>query len=101
MEKIDQDRAKDLVAPMTGWTLGDAAISREFTFRAFADAVAFAVRLGFAAERADHHPAILIDYRRVTVTYTTHSAGGLTDKDFAGATAADAAAAAFAPGEVN
>jgi 4a-hydroxytetrahydrobiopterin dehydratase len=43
------------------------------------------VRLGFAAEAADHHPDILINYKRVTLTYSTHSAGGLTDKDFVGA----------------
>ena len=47
-------------------------------------AVAFIVRLGFAAEAADHHPDLLVNYKRVTVTYSTHSEGGLTDKDFAG-----------------
>ncbi len=52
---------------------------------AFPDAVAFVVRLGFDAELADHHPDILVNYKRVTLTYTTHSAGGLTEKDFAGA----------------
>ena len=41
------------------------------------------------AEAADHHPDILINYKRVTLTYSTHSEGGLTDKDFAGAAMAD------------
>ena len=41
-------------------------------------------RLVPGAEAADHHPDILINYR-VTLTYTTHSEGGLTEKDFAGA----------------
>ena len=63
---------------------GDA-IRRKFTFAGFPDAVAFVVRLGFDAEAADHHPDILINYKRVTLTYTTHSEGGLTEKDFAGA----------------
>jgi 4a-hydroxytetrahydrobiopterin dehydratase len=41
------------------------------------------------AEAADHHPDILINYKRVTLTYSTHSEGGLTAKDFAGAATAD------------
>ena len=41
------------------------------------------------AEAADHHPDILINYKRVTLTYSTHSEGGLTEKDFAGAAMAD------------
>jgi 4a-hydroxytetrahydrobiopterin dehydratase len=41
------------------------------------------------AEAVDHHPDLAINYRRVTVSYTTHSAGGLTEKDVAGARVAD------------
>jgi 4a-hydroxytetrahydrobiopterin dehydratase len=41
------------------------------------------------AEAADHHPDIQINYRRVTLSYSTHSDGGLTEKDFAGAAMAD------------
>ena len=53
------------------------------------EAIAFVDRLAPEAEAADHHPDILINYKRVTLTYSTHSEGGLTDKDFAGAAAAD------------
>src|SRR5258707_109780 len=42
-----------------------------------------------AAEAADHHPDISINYKRVTLTYATHSEGGLTVKDFEGAATAD------------
>ena len=74
-----------------GWQArGDAAIVREYVFDGFPSAVAFVVRIGFDAEAADHHPDVLIArYRRVTVTFTTHSEGGVTEKDFAGAAAAD------------
>ena len=60
-------------------------------------AVAFVVRLGFVAEAADHHPDILISHKRVTLIYTTHSAGGLTDKDFDAASEAGRIARAMAP----
>ena len=68
-----------------GWALDGDAIRRQFTFGGFADAIAFVARLAFDAEAADHHPDIMINYKRVTLTFSTHSEGGLTDKDFAGA----------------
>ena len=77
------------------WTREGPAIRREFTWPTFADAVAFIVRVAFDAEAADHHPDIAVHYRRVTLSFWTHSEGGLTAKDFAGAAAADAVAAAM------
>ena len=76
------------------WTVEGEVISRQFTFAGFPEAIAFVVRLGFAAEAVDHHPDLLINYKRVKVSYSTHSEGGLTDKDFDGARAATAIAAA-------
>jgi len=75
------------------WTRAGDAIERQYTFPAFPDAIAFVTRLGFSAEGADHHPDLAISYRRVTVRWTTHSAHGLTDKDFAGAAESDRIAA--------
>lgn len=81
---------------LPGWTLaGGEAITRQFTFAGFPEAVAFIVRLGFAAETVDHHPDLVVNYKRVTVTYSTHSEGGLTDKDFAGADSATKTATAM------
>ena len=74
---------------LTGWTLDGEAIHKQYTFRDFPAAVAFVDRLAPEAESADHHPDILINYKRVTLTYSTHSEGGLTDKDFSGAAVAD------------
>jgi 4a-hydroxytetrahydrobiopterin dehydratase len=74
---------------LNGWALDGNAIKRQYTFRDFPDAVRFVDRLVPVAEAADHHPDILINYKRVTLTYSTHSEGGLTEKDFAGALAAD------------
>jgi 4a-hydroxytetrahydrobiopterin dehydratase len=74
---------------LSGWTLDGHAIRKQYEFQSFPDAVAFVNRLVPEAESADHHPDILINYRRVTLTYSTHSEGGLTAKDFAGAAMAD------------
>ena len=89
---IAQPEARKRLESLPGWELEDASIHKKFTFKGFPDALAFVVRLGFAAEAADHHPDILINYKRVTLTYSTHSEGGLTDKDFAGAVLADSLA---------
>jgi len=74
---------------MSDWSRTDKALSRTFTFPSFPDAVAFVTRLGFYAESVDHHPDMLVSYKKVTVTWSTHSAGGVTDKDFAGAEQSD------------
>ena len=95
MGLLSSDEVSSRAAELPGWTLADKAIQRKFTFRDFPEAVSFAVRVGFAAEAVDHHPDILINYKRVTLTFSTHSEGGLTEKDFAGAAAATKVAAVF------
>ena len=95
MGLLSSDEARKRAGALPGWTLGDKEIHRKFTFRDFAEAVSFVVRVGFTAEAADHHPDILINYKRVTLTFSTHSEGGLTEKDFAGAEAATTIASAF------
>ena len=92
MAKLSENEARDRLKALPGWAISNEAISRQFTFSGFPDAVAFIVRLGFAAEAADHHPDLLVNYKRVTVTYSTHSEGGLTGKDFDGARTASALA---------
>lgn len=87
----DADIAARL-AELPGWARAGNAIVKEFTFAGFPEAVAFVGRLVGPAEAADHHPDLAIHYRRVNVTFSTHSEGGLTEKDFAGARAAEEAA---------
>ena len=66
-----------------GWSLAadKKSISKEFKFAGFADAMAFMLRVSYAAEDADHHPEWSNVYNRVSVRLTTHDAGGLTQKD--------------------
>ena len=64
-----------------GWQERDDGLEREFTFDSFPDAIAFVGRVAEAAEEANHHPDIAISYRRVTLRWTTHSEGGITERD--------------------
>jgi 4a-hydroxytetrahydrobiopterin dehydratase len=89
MSKLATADAEARLRELKGWKLEGDAIRKQYTFGSFREAISFVVRLAFDAEEADHHPDILINYKRVTLTWSTHSEGGLTDKDFAGAKAAD------------
>jgi 4a-hydroxytetrahydrobiopterin dehydratase len=96
MGTLTLEQARLRLGSIPGWQLRDDSIHRTFAFRDFPEAVSFAVRVGFAAEAVDHHPDILINYKRVTLTFSTHSEGGLTEKDFAGAETATKIAERFA-----
>jgi len=80
---------------LSGWSRQGDAISRQFVFKGFPDAVAFITRLAFDAEAADHHPDLQVSYRKVTVSWSTHDEGGVTEKDFNGARQSDTIAKAF------
>lgn len=90
MAKLSQEEIDRRVGKLEGWAVDGDAIRKKFVFESFPDAIAFVVRLAFEAEGADHHPDIQINYKRVTLTYSTHSEGGLTQKDFDGAKMAEA-----------
>ncbi|HEY0876155.1 MAG TPA: 4a-hydroxytetrahydrobiopterin dehydratase [Vicinamibacterales bacterium] len=88
--RLSSDQMREHLERLQGWSVEGEAIRKQYTFDGFASAIAFIVRIGFDAEAADHHPDILLsNYKKVTLTFTTHSEGGLTAKDFAGAEAAD------------
>lgn len=78
---------------LPGWSRRDDALVREYVVDGgFSDAVAFVTRLAAAADEANHHPDIAISWNRVTVAWSTHSAGGITDRDVAMAHHSDAVA---------
>jgi len=68
---------------LQGWERAGNAIRKSFGFGAFADGIRFVDRVAVAADTLDHHPDVDIRYTTITMTLSTHSAGGLTAKDFA------------------
>jgi 4a-hydroxytetrahydrobiopterin dehydratase len=65
-----------------GYIDSQGALERTFELPSFRDAIAFVGRVAELAEEANHHPDIAISYKKVTLRWTTHSAGGLTDLDY-------------------
>jgi 4a-hydroxytetrahydrobiopterin dehydratase len=64
-----------------GWIDSRDALERTFELPSFPEAIAFVNRVAELAEEANHHPDLTISYRKVTVRWTTHSAGGITERD--------------------
>jgi 4a-hydroxytetrahydrobiopterin dehydratase len=92
METLSDSQIDAALAELgPSWRREDDSIVAELECADFAAAIALVNRIAAEAERADHHPDILIHgYRRLRITLSTHSAGGLTLRDFALAAAIDA-----------
>ncbi|MGB7770221.1 MAG: 4a-hydroxytetrahydrobiopterin dehydratase [Verrucomicrobiia bacterium] len=83
MKKLSAAQIKSALAAVPEWTRQGATISRTFQFKDFPAAIQFVNAAAELAEQAWHHPDIDIRWNQVTLTLTTHDAGGLTKKDFA------------------
>ena len=94
IELLPPDARTRLADILPGWRLlpDRDAIARDFKFRDFSAAWGFMARVALLAERHDHHPEWSNVYNRVSVTLTTHDAGGLSERDVALAQAIDAIA---------
>jgi 4a-hydroxytetrahydrobiopterin dehydratase len=66
----------------SNWIDSGGALERTIEFPSFRDAIAFVTRVADLAEEANHHPDIAVSYKTVTLRWTTHSAGGITDRDY-------------------
>jgi 4a-hydroxytetrahydrobiopterin dehydratase len=84
--RVEGAEREALLADVPQWTIrsvdGVDRLERVFKFSDFAQALAFANAVGAAAEAEDHHPALLVEYGKVTVAWWTHAIGGLHRNDF-------------------
>jgi 4a-hydroxytetrahydrobiopterin dehydratase len=83
MATMSDTEVKAALADLPGWELAGTDIVREFKFADFVAAIAFVNQLAEKAEAANHHPDIDIRWNKVRLALSTHSEGGLTQKDFA------------------
>ena len=82
MEKLNSTQIKTAIAAVPDWKKKGAAITRTFEFKDFPAAIKFVNAVAKIAEKEWHHPDIDIRWNKVTLTLSTHDAGGLTRKDF-------------------
>ncbi len=90
MLKLSEAEVQSSLAEFPEWTEINGEIQRTFQFDDFVSAMRFVNTIAEIAEREQHHPDILTRYNKVTLTVSTHDAGGITEKDFALARSADA-----------
>jgi len=90
---VSEAERSRLLAQVPGWQViemnGVKQLQRIYTFDDFIQALAFANRVGELAEANDHHPALLIEWGKVTVNWWTHTLGGLHHNDFISAAKTD------------
>lgn len=93
---LDESQRRNELSAIPNWAYDDAAraIRREFRFKTFSEAFGFMARVALRAEKAGHHPDWSNSYNRVTISLSTHDAGGLTQNDVELAKAIDKIAAA-------
>lgn len=93
--RVTEDEKQQLHQSVPDWEIveldGEEQLRREFRFRNFAQALAFTNTVGELAEAENHHPAILLEWGKVTVRWWTHKIGGLHKNDFVMAARTDEA----------
>lgn len=77
------------LSSLSNWNYGNNKIEKDYSFKNFAEALAFINRVGALAEKINHHPEIINEYNKVKLRLTTHDAKGITQKDFDLALAVD------------
>ena len=80
-DKLNNQSIQEWLKAHAGWSRKSNALVKEFKFGSFRDSIVFVNRIATLADEADHHPDISLRYDRVQVTLSTHSAGGITEKD--------------------
>ena len=80
-EKLNAQSIRGWLASHQGWSRKGNILTKEYRFTSFRDSIVFVNRVAGLADALDHHPDIDIRYDHVLITLSTHSAGGITEKD--------------------
>lgn len=81
MTKLTDQETQDRLKNLSNWQYDGQQISKQFAFTDFKEAMQFVNKVADLAESANHHPDITINYNKVTLFLSTHSEGGVTQKD--------------------
>jgi 4a-hydroxytetrahydrobiopterin dehydratase len=82
LAKLSESEIRSALDTLTGWTVLNGKLHRDYTFADFVHAFGFMASAALVAEAMGHHPEWFNVYNRVTVDLTTHDAGGISAKDF-------------------
>ena len=91
-QKLDDSRIKQELSKLNGWSRQGDEITKSFSFKNFYETMSFVNAVAFVANRLDHHPDMEVGYNKLTIRFSTHSVGGLSENDFEAAARIDALA---------
>jgi 4a-hydroxytetrahydrobiopterin dehydratase len=78
---VSDERVRKALATLPGWQRAGAAIEKTYAFKNYYETMAFVNATAWVSHATDHHPDLMVGYNRCRVSYTTHDAGGLSEKD--------------------
>ncbi len=87
--RLDDAAVSQWLASHAGWAREGDVLTKTYTLADFPSAIGFVTKVALLAEKLDHHPDITINFRKVTLRYSTHDAGGLTTLDLQSGERAD------------
>ncbi len=82
MQKLSAEQIQEYLGDLPSWSLNGESLQRTFRFDDFVGSMAFVKKIATLAEKMKHHPDIMIRFNKVTLTLSTHDAGGITENDF-------------------
>ncbi len=82
MAALSKNEIQEKLRDMRGWSHVGKSIQKRYTLKSFAPAIGLVNKIAEVAEKAGHHPDITINYNVVSIALSTHSEGGVTQKDF-------------------
>ena len=82
MQKLSAEQIQENLGDLPSWSLNGDSLQRTFRFDDFVGSMAFVEKVADLSEEMNHHPDIMIRYNKVTLTLSTHDAGGITENDF-------------------
>ena len=88
-QKLDDSRIKQELARLNGWSRDGDEITKSFSFKNFHETMSFVNAVAYIANQLDHHPDMEVGYNKLTIRFSTHSVGGLSENDFAAASRID------------
>ena len=82
MDRLNDSQVSDRLKKLSGWEKKCDAIRKVYSFKNYYETMAFVNATAWISHREDHHPDLEVGYNKCVVTYSTHSVGGLSAKDF-------------------
>ena len=89
-QKLDDSKIGQHLAKLKGWTRDGDEIKKSFTFKNFYETIGFVNAVAYIANQLDHHPDMEVGYNKLSIRFSTHSVGGLSENDFLAAGKIDA-----------